>query len=301
MVVQVAAEHLHADVGPHAGREHLDAVDDRLGEDVLPAGHLQARGSISSSTRSPSGLLCRGHSDTTRSANGFLSPSASGTNGRRAGRSRSFPMSRCALTASSANRAVSSPCGAPPSRPQPLRPPGQFLQGQPGVRPPSPLVEQLPVDLLRRGRATAPAAAPPRPSAPRRRTSSRSPPAPRRLVTRPVSAGDRAGPGRRRRPAPSDRPRPASSAPGAARCRAVSWQSCVTSSRRGMLRQRRRRSRGPAPRPAARPPRLVGAVRPVQDARVARSGGPTRRGRSASAPGPARARTRGSAAGPVRA
>ena len=29
--------------GPDAGREHLDPVDDRLGEDVPPAGHLERR------------------------------------------------------------------------------------------------------------------------------------------------------------------------------------------------------------------------------------------------------------------
>ena len=39
--VQVLAEYLHPDVGAHAGREHFDAVDDRLREDVAPTGHLQ--------------------------------------------------------------------------------------------------------------------------------------------------------------------------------------------------------------------------------------------------------------------
>ena len=38
---QIGAKHLDADVGAHAGRQHIDAVDDRLGEDVAPAGHLQ--------------------------------------------------------------------------------------------------------------------------------------------------------------------------------------------------------------------------------------------------------------------
>src|SRR5262249_31409586 len=38
---QVAAEDLHADVVAHPGREHLDAVDDRLGGDVLPARYLK--------------------------------------------------------------------------------------------------------------------------------------------------------------------------------------------------------------------------------------------------------------------
>ena len=36
----VRAEDLDADVGPHAGGEHFDAVDDGLGEDVAPAGNL---------------------------------------------------------------------------------------------------------------------------------------------------------------------------------------------------------------------------------------------------------------------
>ena len=39
--VQIGAEDFDADVGAHAGREHFDAVDDGLGEDVAPAGHLQ--------------------------------------------------------------------------------------------------------------------------------------------------------------------------------------------------------------------------------------------------------------------
>ncbi len=39
--VEVGPEYLHANVGADAGREHLDAVDDRLREDVAPAGHLQ--------------------------------------------------------------------------------------------------------------------------------------------------------------------------------------------------------------------------------------------------------------------
>ena len=39
--VQIGAEDLDADIGAHAGREHFDAVDDRLREDVAPAGHLQ--------------------------------------------------------------------------------------------------------------------------------------------------------------------------------------------------------------------------------------------------------------------
>ena len=39
--VQVFAEHLHADVGAHARGKHFDAIDDRLREDVAPAGHLE--------------------------------------------------------------------------------------------------------------------------------------------------------------------------------------------------------------------------------------------------------------------
>ena len=39
--IEVRPKHFDADVGPHAGREHLDPVDDRLREDVAPAGHLQ--------------------------------------------------------------------------------------------------------------------------------------------------------------------------------------------------------------------------------------------------------------------
>src|SRR5206468_3834377 len=31
----------YADIRPDAGREHLDAVDDRLREDVAPTGHLE--------------------------------------------------------------------------------------------------------------------------------------------------------------------------------------------------------------------------------------------------------------------
>src|SRR5207302_10006308 len=38
---QIRAEHLDADVGAHAGGEHLDAINDGLGEDVGPAGDLQ--------------------------------------------------------------------------------------------------------------------------------------------------------------------------------------------------------------------------------------------------------------------
>lgn len=39
--VEVRAKDLHANVGADAGREHLDAIDDRLCEDVRPTGHLQ--------------------------------------------------------------------------------------------------------------------------------------------------------------------------------------------------------------------------------------------------------------------
>ena len=39
-LVQVVAEDLHADHRAHAGGQHVDAVDDRLGPDVAPAGHL---------------------------------------------------------------------------------------------------------------------------------------------------------------------------------------------------------------------------------------------------------------------
>ena len=39
--VEVRTEDLDADIGPDAGREHLDAVDDWLSEDVAPAGHLE--------------------------------------------------------------------------------------------------------------------------------------------------------------------------------------------------------------------------------------------------------------------
>ena len=42
-LVEVFAEDLHADRRTNAGREHLDPVDDRLGEDVTPAGHLDHR------------------------------------------------------------------------------------------------------------------------------------------------------------------------------------------------------------------------------------------------------------------
>ena len=39
--LEVGAEDLDANIGADAGREHLDAVDDRLREDVAPAGNLQ--------------------------------------------------------------------------------------------------------------------------------------------------------------------------------------------------------------------------------------------------------------------
>ena len=39
--LQIGSEDLDADVGPHAGREHVDAVDNRLRKDVAPTGHLQ--------------------------------------------------------------------------------------------------------------------------------------------------------------------------------------------------------------------------------------------------------------------
>ena len=39
-LIQVAAEHLDADHRPHAGGQHVDPVDDRLREDIAPAGHL---------------------------------------------------------------------------------------------------------------------------------------------------------------------------------------------------------------------------------------------------------------------
>ena len=38
--VQIVAENLYADHRAHAGGEHVDAVDDRLGPDISPAGHL---------------------------------------------------------------------------------------------------------------------------------------------------------------------------------------------------------------------------------------------------------------------
>ena len=42
-LVEVVAEDLDADRRPDAGGEHVDPVDDRLREDVPPAGHLERR------------------------------------------------------------------------------------------------------------------------------------------------------------------------------------------------------------------------------------------------------------------
>ena len=41
IVSKIGTEHLHANVSPHAGREHLDPIDDRLRENIAPTGHLQ--------------------------------------------------------------------------------------------------------------------------------------------------------------------------------------------------------------------------------------------------------------------
>src|SRR5438309_51460 len=43
MASMLAAEDLDADHGPHARREHVDPVDDRLGPYVPPAGDLEER------------------------------------------------------------------------------------------------------------------------------------------------------------------------------------------------------------------------------------------------------------------
>ena len=113
MVVEVRAEDLDADVGPHAGREHLDPVDDRLGEDVAPAGHLQdaAHLVIDQVALRPAGPRPQEHA-----GRGTASPArpagrrtAAGRAGRAACRAgRSWPPS--------ANRAASAPRGAPSSR-----------------------------------------------------------------------------------------------------------------------------------------------------------------------------------------
>ena len=39
--IQIGTEYFHADIGAYAGRKHFDAVDDRLRENVAPAGNLQ--------------------------------------------------------------------------------------------------------------------------------------------------------------------------------------------------------------------------------------------------------------------
>src|SRR5205807_1270484 len=38
---QVRAKHLDADIGANPGREHIDAVDNRLGKNIAPPGHLE--------------------------------------------------------------------------------------------------------------------------------------------------------------------------------------------------------------------------------------------------------------------
>src|SRR5205807_1172229 len=38
---EVRSEDLYSDIGTHAGGQHVNAVDDRLGEDIGPAGDLQ--------------------------------------------------------------------------------------------------------------------------------------------------------------------------------------------------------------------------------------------------------------------
>ena len=145
IVVQVGAEDLDADVGAHAGREHLDAVDDRLREDVAPAGHLQDAAHLVVDQVALRPALSRPEEDT-RSRTAFPAPARSATNGAK--RCRVVRLAELApASTASAKRAVSSPCAAPFSSAWSLARLGQFLQGVPGEGLDA-AVEQLPVDLL---------------------------------------------------------------------------------------------------------------------------------------------------------
>lgn len=62
--IEVWPEHLDASIGPHAGGEHLDAIDDRLRKNVAPGGGTCSTRPISSSNRSPLGPVCRAQRNT---------------------------------------------------------------------------------------------------------------------------------------------------------------------------------------------------------------------------------------------
>ena len=154
MVCQVGAEHLDADLRAHAGREHVDAVGDRLRPDVAPAGHLQRRCPSPGADR-PSARPARRHRNTL-AANGFSSSWRKAMNGCNAcgivrlvaiGAGRPARRSGVVVAVRRAVEQVAA-CGAL----------ADLFQSGPGERLDA-AVEQLPVDLAaRRIRPTARAA-----------------------------------------------------------------------------------------------------------------------------------------------
>ena len=113
--VQVGAEDLDADVGAHAGREHFDAVDDRLGEDVAPAGHLQHAAHFVVDQIALGAGLPRPEKDAVL-ANGCLQLFAQRDERLETHRRRRACPS-CTLTAAAANASVCAPCVASATRP----------------------------------------------------------------------------------------------------------------------------------------------------------------------------------------